>query len=131
MKNSAAILATVALGAVLAIGSATASMARGGEMGGHGGGGMGGGHGGGMGGGTPSIMNHGSGSGGSRSFGGSHGFGDGHHDFHGRHDANAFFGFGPFAYDDGTAAYCERLYRSYDPASGTYLGQHGLRHYCS
>jgi hypothetical protein len=127
MKNSTAILATIALGAVLAIGSATASMARGG-MGGHGGGGGMGGHGGG---GTPSIMNQGSGFGGGRSFGGNHGFGHEHHGFRGRHDANAFFGFGPFAYDDDSAAYCRQLYRSYDPASGTYLGQHGLRHYCS
>ncbi|MBZ9758186.1 hypothetical protein LB524_23145 [Mesorhizobium sp. ESP6-5] len=36
MKNSTAIFTTIALGTVLAIGSATASMARGG-MGGHGG----------------------------------------------------------------------------------------------
>jgi hypothetical protein len=82
MKNSTAILATVALGAVLAIGSATASMARGG-MGGHGGGGMSS-HGGGAfsgdhGGGTPSIMNHGSGSNGGRSVSGNHGFGHGRH----------------------------------------------------
>jgi hypothetical protein len=129
MKNSTAILATVALGAVLAFGSATASMARGG-MGGHGDGMGGHGMGGHAGGGTPSIMNQGSGSNGGRSVG-NHGFGHGHHGFHGRHDANAFFGFGPFAHDDGTDAYCGQLYRSYDPASGTYLGRHGLRHYCS
>ena len=45
MRNSTAILATVALGAVLAIGSATASMAHGGGGGfGGGGGGFSGGH---------------------------------------------------------------------------------------
>jgi hypothetical protein len=27
-------------------------------------------------------------------------------------------------------AYCERHFRSYDPASGTYLGYDGLRHPC-
>jgi hypothetical protein len=27
-------------------------------------------------------------------------------------------------------AYCERRYRSYDPASGTFLGYDGLRHRC-
>jgi hypothetical protein len=30
--------------------------------------------------------------------------------------------------DDG--AYCAQTYRSYDPASGTYLGYDGLRHPC-
>jgi hypothetical protein len=42
-------------------------------------------------------------------------------------------------YDDGAvtvapgdpdAAYCAQTYRSYDPASGTYLGNDGLRHPC-
>jgi BA14K-like protein len=27
-------------------------------------------------------------------------------------------------------AYCARRYKSYDPASGTYLGYDGLRHPC-
>ena len=27
-------------------------------------------------------------------------------------------------------AYCAQRYRSYDPASGTYLGYDGLRHLC-
>jgi hypothetical protein len=30
----------------------------------------------------------------------------------------------------GDEAYCERRFRSYDPASGTYLGFDGLRHPC-
>ena len=30
----------------------------------------------------------------------------------------------------GDASYCAQLYRSYDPASGTYLGFDGLRHPC-
>jgi hypothetical protein len=34
-------------------------------------------------------------------------------------------------YDDGDAvAYCRSRFRSYDPASGTYLGYDGLRHPC-
>jgi hypothetical protein len=37
----------------------------------------------------------------------------------------------PQVADNGdTTAYCERTYRSYDPASGTYLGYDGLRHPC-
>jgi hypothetical protein len=31
---------------------------------------------------------------------------------------------------DSAVAYCERHYRSYDPASGTYLGYDGHRHPC-
>jgi len=34
----------------------------------------------------------------------------------------------PAGGDDG--AYCAQTYRSYDPASGTYLGYDGLRHLC-
>ena len=33
-------------------------------------------------------------------------------------------------YGDNTASYCAQRYRSYDPASGTYLGYDGLRHPC-
>jgi hypothetical protein len=29
-----------------------------------------------------------------------------------------------------TVAYCARRYHSYDPASGTFLGNDGARHYC-
>jgi hypothetical protein len=159
MRNSTTILATIALGAVLAIGSATASMARGGG-GGFGGhpftmshGGFGGGR---SFGGHPFTMSHG-GFGGGRSFGGHpfmmshrgdrgfgmrHGF-NGDHRFHGRRhfgrfhdrdDFDGFFGFapflglGPYGYDN-AAGYCE-YYRSYDPASGTYLGRGGYRYYC-
>ena len=32
--------------------------------------------------------------------------------------------------DDEAVAYCMQRYRSYDPASGTYLGNDGLRHPC-
>jgi len=32
--------------------------------------------------------------------------------------------------DDEAVAYCTRRYRSYDPASGTYLGNDGQRHPC-
>lgn len=31
---------------------------------------------------------------------------------------------------DGAVAYCMRRFRSYDPASGTYLGYDGYRHRC-
>jgi hypothetical protein len=38
---------------------------------------------------------------------------------------------GPATYDaGGSVAYCEQTYRSYDPASGTYLGFDGFRHPC-
>jgi hypothetical protein len=38
---------------------------------------------------------------------------------------------GPVAYNEGDpVAYCEQTYRSYDPASGTYLGYDGFRHPC-
>ena len=41
---------------------------------------------------------------------------------------------GPEVYDAGpgpdAVAYCEQRYRSYDPASGTYLGYDGIRHPC-
>ncbi len=37
----------------------------------------------------------------------------------------------PAVYDNGgSIAYCEQTYRSYDPASGTYLGYDGFRHPC-
>lgn len=32
--------------------------------------------------------------------------------------------------DQGAASYCAQRYRSYDPASGTYLGYDGARHPC-
>ena len=34
------------------------------------------------------------------------------------------------ANDGGSVAYCQQTYRSYDPASGTYLGYDGMRHPC-
>jgi hypothetical protein len=45
---------------------------------------------------------------------------------------------GPYAYDvepevevdGGSVAYCQQRYKSYDPASGTFLGYDGLRHPC-
>jgi opacity protein-like surface antigen len=33
-------------------------------------------------------------------------------------------------YEGGGSAYCAQRYRSYDPASGTFLGYDGLRHPC-
>jgi hypothetical protein len=47
-----------------------------------------------------------------------------------------YYDYGPGYYDYGYArggnavAYCSQRYRSYDPASGTYLGYDGLRHPC-
>jgi hypothetical protein len=32
--------------------------------------------------------------------------------------------------DSSAVAYCQQRYRSYDPASGTYLGYDGVRHPC-
>ena len=41
------------------------------------------------------------------------------------------YGYGTGYYDGGgSVAYCERRFRSYDPASGTYMGFDGLRHSC-
>ena len=41
---------------------------------------------------------------------------------------------GTYAYTPGPATadggYCSERYRSYDPASGTYLGYDGMRHPC-
>jgi len=37
----------------------------------------------------------------------------------------------PAGYNNGdSVAYCEQTYRSYDPASGSYLGYDGYRHAC-
>jgi hypothetical protein len=35
-----------------------------------------------------------------------------------------------YAYMDGNASYCAQRYRSYDSASGTFLGRDGRRHVC-
>jgi hypothetical protein len=125
MKNITSILATVALGAALAIGPATMSMAHGG----------GGGHGGGRGGGHADHSDHGFGSRGfgERGFDGGRGVGS--------------MGFGadrsvgdraihreligpPEGHDHDTATYCLRLHPTYDPSSGIYFGPDGVRHYC-
>jgi hypothetical protein len=37
---------------------------------------------------------------------------------------------GPMVAQGGDVAYCEQRFRSYDTASGTYLGYDGLRHSC-
>jgi hypothetical protein len=50
-----------------------------------------------------------------------------------------YYGYPPAAYDPGyypapgygaDAGYCASRYRSYDPATGTYLGYDGVRHPC-
>ncbi|HWY26186.1 MAG TPA: BA14K family protein, partial [Nevskia sp.] len=53
---------------------------------------------------------------------------------------NGYYADQDYGYDTGTVAvesdtgvdpsYCAQRYRSYDPASGTYLGYDGLRHPC-
>ncbi|MGP0090308.1 MAG: BA14K family protein [Xanthobacteraceae bacterium] len=40
-----------------------------------------------------------------------------------------YVGVPPYA-EGGEVAYCQQRFRSYDPASGTYLGVDGLRHPC-
>lgn len=35
-----------------------------------------------------------------------------------------------YAVDENAVAYCSQRYKSYDPASGTFLGYDGLRHPC-
>jgi hypothetical protein len=52
--------------------------------------------------------------------------------------SNDSYGYGNPDYDEysgsvvssGADAYCAQRYKSYDPASGTYLGRDGLRHPC-
>jgi BA14K-like protein len=43
-----------------------------------------------------------------------------------------YYGEPTYAYEPppGDVAYCEQRFRSYDPASGTYLGYDGRRHPC-
>jgi hypothetical protein len=66
--------------------------------------------------------------------------------YRGGYGGGVYFGGGPvfgnpYAYDDGyydegpapagdDGAYCMRRFRSYDPGSGTYLGNDGYRHAC-
>jgi hypothetical protein len=40
------------------------------------------------------------------------------------------YGYGAPGYGGDGVAYCARRYRSYDPGSGTFLGNDGLRHSC-
>jgi hypothetical protein len=46
------------------------------------------------------------------------------------YDYGAQYDVGPQEGGGDSEGYCERTYRSYDPASGTYLGYDGLRHSC-
>jgi hypothetical protein len=42
-----------------------------------------------------------------------------------------YSGAAPVVYNNGdSVAYCEQTFRSYDPASGSYLGYDGFRHAC-
>jgi hypothetical protein len=59
-----------------------------------------------------------------------YGYGPGYYDDQGYDDGGAVALVpAPVGGDDG-GAYCAQTYRSYDPASGTYLGYDGLRHPC-
>jgi len=124
MRKSTLILTTITLGAVLAIGSVSDSMARGGGGGGgHGGGGFGGGFG-------DGGVDHGGGDRGfgdrgfDRGYGGIGGWwddwGPDYYPYYGNYAAN----------DDASIASCEARYRSFNPATGTYLGYDGRRHDC-
>ena len=44
--------------------------------------------------------------------------------------APVFGASGAYAADHASSSPCARLYRSYDPASGTFLGHDGRRHSC-
>jgi hypothetical protein len=46
------------------------------------------------------------------------------------YDDSAVVAVAPAPVGDDAVAYCAQTYRSYDPASGTYLGFDGLRHPC-
>jgi hypothetical protein len=46
------------------------------------------------------------------------------------YDDGAVVAVAPAPAGDDAGAYCAQTYRSYDPASGTYLGYDGLRHPC-
>jgi hypothetical protein len=41
-----------------------------------------------------------------------------------------YVGASPYGAGGGEVAYCQQRFRSYDPASGTYLGVDGVRHPC-
>ena len=56
-------------------------------------------------------------------------------DYYGYYGAPYPYGPGPYAYAPGPVggggvAYCEAHYRSYNPATGTYLGYDGAYHQC-
>lgn len=57
------------------------------------------------------------------------GYDDAYYDNGGYYDDGATVAVVPGA-GGGDASYCAQRYRSYDPASGTYLGYDGLRHPC-
>jgi hypothetical protein len=58
------------------------------------------------------------------------GYGDTYYDNSGYYDDGATVAVVPVTPGGGDPAYCAQRYRSYDPASGTYLGYDGLRHPC-
>ena len=57
------------------------------------------------------------------------GYGETYYD-NGTYDDGTTVAVVPVAPGGGDAAYCAQRYRSYDPASATYLGFDGLRHTC-
>ena len=65
-----------------------------------------------------------------------YGYGGGYGGYGGPYYGSYAYGGGPVVVDEGYAApdrsdqYCSQRYKSYDPASGTYLGYDGDRHPC-
>ena len=117
MKNLIPILATIALGTMLAIGPATISIARSG-------GGHGGGHGADHGHADQGSSDRGSGSHGL----GMHGFGSDRSVSDRASSSRRFTR--SFGHDHDAATYCLWLHHTYDPASGVYFGPDGMRHFC-
>jgi hypothetical protein len=59
-------------------------------------------------------------------------YGDDYYADNGYYDGNyGNYDSGPsYVVSSGDSGYCAQRYKSYDPASGTYLGYDGLRHPC-
>ena len=128
-------LITTVLGAMLAVGSVSPSLAGhhgGGGFGGHGFGHHdGGGHGYGGGFGGIPYLGHGHGGGYDGGF---------HYGHHGGHYHGGYGGYGlllsPYLDDDDaydyndSVGYCEDIHPSYNPYTGTYIGRDGRAHYC-
>jgi hypothetical protein len=54
----------------------------------------------------------------------------GYYDYYPGYAYGPAYGLAPEIAGTGAVAYCEARFRSYNPATGTYLGYDGLRHPC-